>query len=248
MTEKGKKSISPPSVKSKLLNSQLNLIKKNHSPEAEKTLKTIESNKVNTIQGVHNIMISNNLNHLLTESLLAQNNVLSQYIDDNMADDVVIGDFCLQSPVQCCDIKYIVQTDIRLKATKSVFCEDDAKINLDVHPRGGSITGNGTEQDGHSYTFDPSHPNVTMGENILTYSLADKKVDLVVEVYEHPQAEIKVLSKIIEDNEAILELETSNEPNATYEWSYDNQAFEKGTHQHTLKFQKLPMIWKYWSN
>ena len=153
-----------------------------------------------------------------------------RFRDDTFGDDLVIGDFCLNSKLECCDLKYIVHTDLRLKAPKEIFCDDDEIVNLDIHPRGGTLFGPGT----NDYTFNPKADDVKIGENILTYAIADEKVDLILTVLEHPTAEIKILSKKIDDNVAIIEAEAISTGAEKLEWSIDGGAFYEGSSTETF--------------
>ncbi|MCM8528507.1 MAG: hypothetical protein NE327_18430, partial [Lentisphaeraceae bacterium] len=130
--------------------------------------------------------------------------------------------------------KYIVHTDIRLKSPKDFFCDSDSKVNLDVHPRGGTIFGPGTSENGHTYIFDPSHPDVKIGENILTYAIADERVDLVIEVLKHPTAEIKVISKVINDGEAVIEVDSRTTGADKFEWAIGTSKYVEGREKHTF--------------
>ena len=213
----------------------MKLLRTSESKNAALALRAIKEKKLTEKEDIIKLLSELGLYGIIGEEVARRGKRdIFDFRDDNMGDDVVIGDFCLNSTIECCDIRYIVHTDIRLDAPKKIYCDDDEKVNLDVHPRGGTISGNGTSQDGHNYMFDPSHPDVKVGENILTYSIADQKVDLIVEVLEHPTARIKVLSKKIDDGTAFIEVEAIATGGTVYEWSYDDEKPEKGNKKHTF--------------
>ena len=211
------------------------LLLKSDSKEAEAALRVIDDKKFDSREELIELLGEKRLYGIIgEESAERSREIEKDFRDDNFGDDLVIGDFCLNGTVECCDIRYIVHTDIRLNAPKKIFCDDQKIVNLDVHPRGGSIFGPGTSQEEHNYMFNPSHPDVKIGENILTYAIADQKVDLVVEVIEHPVAEIKVISKVIDNGFAIIEAESAF-GGTEYEWSYDDKKPEAGSRNHTFK-------------
>ena len=235
LTKKGGQATVAPSSES-YIKTVIELLQENGSENAKIALRYIRESGTTDQEKILAILAELNLYGIIGEEIAKRNEkYLVDIRDDNMADDVVIGDFCLYSTIECCDIRYIVHTDLRLKSTKKVYCDDDKKVNLDVHPRGGTIFGNGTAQVGHNYTFDPSHPEVKIGENIITYALADEKVDLAIEVLKHPTAKIVVVSKKIEDGVAIIEVKAESTGGTVHEWSYDDKKYEKGIENYTYK-------------
>ncbi|CAA0120166.1 Uncharacterised protein [BD1-7 clade bacterium] len=147
-------------------------------------------------------------------------------VDDNYADDVIIGDLCHPGIDADCEWRYIVHTDLRLTASKFHFCDDDTAIALDVHPRGGTLIGDGAETQGHTYLFDPTLAKV--GENHLTYSVGDQRVDLSVWVHQHPQAEIILLDKAVEDGIATIKVQARTRHADVLFWKIDGEPYQQG--------------------
>ncbi len=139
-------------------------------------------------------------------------------------EELVVFDFCLPyvKPL-CTEVKYVVLAELKLYLPKEMFCiHDNESYAFGVYPPGGVVSGPGVKRVKETYYFTPAGSSV--GEQKFSYKIGGKEIQLITEVFPHPEAKFTTTIVSIDESSAVVEFENLSTEATEYEWTFGDDA------------------------
>lgn len=146
---------------------------------------------------------------------------LIRTIESTGEEEMILFDFCHDYVCcsECAEIKYVVLAELKLYLPKEAYCENDTEsYAFGVFPEKGILTGDGVKKIGETWYFVPSDSSV--GEQIFTYKIGGREIQLIANVYAHPSARFSYEVQEIDSQAAVVAFDNLSTDGETFLWEF----------------------------
>ncbi|MCP4117491.1 MAG: PKD domain-containing protein [Desulfobacteraceae bacterium] len=146
---------------------------------------------------------------------------LIRTIESADEEEIILFDFCHDYVCcsECSEIKYVVLAELKLYLPKVAFCANDTEsYAFGVFPEKGVLTGSGVKKVAETYYFVPADSSV--GEQIFTYKIGGREIQLVANVFAHPTAGFSYEVQEIDSQAAVVAFDNLSTDGETFHWEF----------------------------
>lgn len=146
---------------------------------------------------------------------------LIRTIESTDEEEMILFDFCHDYVCcsDCSEIKYVVLAELKLYLPKVAFCVNDTeRYAFGVFPDKGILTGSGVKKVGDTYYFVPG--NSSVGEQIFTYKIGGREIQLIANVFAHPSARFSHEVLEIDNQAAVVAFDNLSTDADTFHWDF----------------------------
>lgn len=136
-------------------------------------------------------------------------------------EEMILFDFCHDYVCcsDCSEIKYVVLAELKLYLPKLTFCVSDTEsYAFGVFPEKGLLTGTGVKKVGETYFFVPGDSSV--GEQIFTYKIGGREIQLIANVFAHPLARFSYEVQEIDNQSAVVAFDNLSTDGDIFHWDF----------------------------